>query len=216
MIKILKSFEDSLTAQEFNDIITKELKAVNLNPAGVYISFRTYPVNEVDKTYDIPTEIIDSGLNTIVFDTNNNIVIVYTAVKDVKDYVSYNINEQGDKSIETNSLDLLSKKEDELNNITVLENDTDNNIILGNENYPINIKGSEESLNYNDKKLMNEEEVNTLDIQVKNELTQQFNTLNTETKNELTQQLTQQLNLKTNQTDFDALVKRVEALEAKP
>lgn len=212
MIKILKSFEDSLTAQEFNDIITKELKAVNLNPAGVYISFRTYPVNEVDKTYDIPTEIIDSGLNTIVFDTNNNIVIVYTAVKDVKDYVSYNINEQGDKSIETNSLDLLSKKEDELNNITVLENDTDNNIILGNENYPINIKGSEESLNYNDKKLMNEEEVNTLDTQVKNELTQQVNTLNTETKNELTQQL----NLKTNQTDFDALVKRVEALEAKP
>lgn len=197
MIKILKSFEDSLTAQEFNDIITKELKAVNLNPAGVYISFRTYPVNEVDKTYDIPTEIIDSGLNTIVFDTNNNIVIVYTAVKDVKDYVSYNINEQGDKSIQTNSLDLLSKKEDELNNITVLENDTDNSIILGNENYPINIKGSEESLNYNDKKLMNEEEVNTL---------------NTETKNELTQQL----NLKTNQTDFDALVKRVEALEAKP
>ncbi len=191
MIKILKSFEDSLTAQEFNDIITKELKAVNLNPAGVYISFRTYPVNEVDKTYDIPTEIIDSGLNTIVFDTNNNIVIVYTAVKDVKDYVSYNINEQGDKSIETNSLDLLSKKEDELNNITVLENDTDNNIILGNENYPINIKGSEESLNYNDKKLMNEEEVNTLDTQVKNELTQQFNTLNTETKNELTQQLSQ-------------------------
>lgn len=212
MIKILKSFEDSLTAQEFNDIITKELKAVNLNPAGVYISFRTYPVNEVDKTYDIPTEIIDSGLNTIVFDTNNNIVIVYTAVKDVKDYVSYNINEQGDKSIETNSLDLLSKKEDELNNITVLENDTDNNIILGNENYPINIKGSEESLNYNDKKLMNEEEVNTLDTQVKNELTQQFNTLNTETKNELTQQLSQ----KTNQTDFNALVKRVEALEAKP
>lgn len=197
MIKILKSFEDSLTAQEFNDIITKELKAVNLNPAGVYISFRTYPVNEVDKTYDIPTEIIDSGLNTIVFDTNNNIVIVYTAVKDVKDYVSYNINEQGDKSIETNSLDLLSKKEDELNNITVLENDTDNSIILGNENYPINIKGSEESLNYNDKKLMNEEEVNTLDTQLKNELTQQ-------------------LNLKTNQTDFDALVKRVEALEAKP
>lgn len=197
MIKILKSFEDSLTAQEFNDIITKELKAVNLNPAGVYISFRTYPVNEVDKTYDIPTEIIDSGLNTIVFDTNNNIVIVYTAVKDVKDYVSYNINEQGDKSIETNSLDLLSKKEDELNNITVLENDADNSIILGNENYPINIKGSEESLNYNDKKLMNEEEVNTLDTQVKNELTQQ-------------------LNLKTNQTDFDALVKRVEALEAKP
>lgn len=197
MIKILKSFEDSLTAQEFNDIITKELKAVNLNPAGVYISFRTYPVNEVDKTYDIPTEIIDSGLNTIVFDTNNNIVIVYTAVKDVKDYVSYNINEQGDKSIETNSLDLLSKKEDELNNITVLENDTDNSIILGNENYPINIKGSEESLNYNDKKLMNEEEVNTLDTQVKNELTQQ-------------------LNLKTNQTDFDALVKRVEALEVKP
>lgn len=212
MIKILKSFEDSLTAQEFNDIITKELKAVNLNPAGVYISFRTYPVNEVDKTYDIPTEIIDSGLNTIVFDTNNNIVIVYTAAKDVKDYVSYNINEQGDKSIETNSLDLLSKKEDELNNITVLENDTDNNIILGNENYPINIKGSEESLNYNDKKLMNEEEVNTLDTQVKNELTQQFNTLNTETKNELTQQLSQ----KTNQTDFNALVKRVEALEAKP
>lgn len=212
MIKILKSFEDSLTAQEFNDIITKELKAVNLNPAGVYISFRTYPVNEVDKTYDIPTEIIDSGLNTIVFDTNNNIVIVYTAVKDVKDYVSYNINEQGDKSIETNSLDLLSKKEDELNNITVLENDTDNNIILGNENYPINIKGSEESLNYNDKKLMNEEEVNILDTQVKNELTQQFNTLNTETKNELTQQLSQ----KTNQTDFNALVKRVEALEAKP
>lgn len=212
MIKILKSFEDSLTAQEFNDIITKELKAVNLNPAGVYISFRTYPINEVDKTYDIPTEIIDSGLNTIVFDTNNNIVIVYTAVKDVKDYVSYNINEQGDKSIETNSLDLLSKKEDELNNITVLENDTDNNIILGNENYPINIKGSEESLNYNDKKLMNEEEVNTLDTQVKNELTQQFNTLNTETKNELTQQLSQ----KTNQTDFNALVKRVEALEAKP
>lgn len=212
MIKILKSFEDSLTAQEFNDIITKELKAVNLNPAGVYISFRTYPVNEVDKTYDIPTEIIDSGLNTIVFDTNNNIVIVYTAVKDVKDYVSYNINEQGDKSIETNSLDLLSKKEDELNNITVLENDTDNNIILGNENYPINIKGSEESLNYNDKKLMNEEEVNTLDTQVKNELTQQFNTLNTETKNELTQQLSQ----KTNQIDFNALVKRVEALEAKP
>lgn len=212
MIKILKSFEDSLTAQEFNDIITKELKAVNLNPAGVYISFRTYPVNEVDKTYDIPTEIIDSGLNTIVFDTNNNIVIVYTAVKDVKDYVSYNINEQGDKSIETNSLDLLSKKEDELNNITVLENDTDNNIILGNENYPINIKGFEESLNYNDKKLMNEEEVNTLDTQVKNELTQQFNTLNTETKNELTQQLSQ----KTNQTDFNALVKRVEALEAKP
>nr|DAK60253.1 MAG TPA: hypothetical protein [Caudoviricetes sp.] len=201
MIKILKSFEDSLTAQEFNDIITKELKAVNLNPAGVYISFRTYPVNEVDKTYDIPTEIIDSGLNTIVFDTNNNIVIVYTAVKDVKDYVSYNINEEGDKSIETNSLDLLSKKEDELNNITVLENDTDNSIILGNENYPINIKGSEESLNYNDKKLMNEEEVNTLDTQV---------------KNELTQQLTQQLSLKTNQTDFDALVKRVEALEAKP
>lgn len=197
MIKILKSFEDSLTAQEFNDIITKELKAVNLNPAGVYISFRTYPVNEVDKTYDIPTEIIDSGLNTIVFDTNNNIVIVYTAVKDVKDYVSYNINEQGDKSIETNSLDLLSKKEDELNNITVLENDTDNSIILGNENYPINIKGSEESLNYNDKKLMNEEEVNTLDTQLKNELTQQ-------------------LNLKTNQTDFDALVKRVEVLEAKP
>lgn len=212
MIKILKSFEDSLTAQEFNDIITKELKAVNLNPAGVYISFRTYPVNEVDKTYDIPTEIIDSGLNTIVFDTNNNIVIVYTAVKDVKDYVSYNINEEGNKSIETNSLDLLSKKEDELNNITVLENDTDNNIILGNENYPINIKGSEESLNYNDKKLMNEEEVNTLDTQVKNELTQQFNTLNTETKNELTQQLSQ----KTNQTDFNALVKRVEALEAKP
>ena len=212
MIKILKSFEDSLTAQEFNDIITKELKAVNLNPAGVYISFRTYPVNEVDKTYDIPTEIIDSGLNTIVFDTNNNIVIVYTAVKDVKDYVSYNINEQGDKSIETNSLDLLSKKEDELNNITVLENDANNSIILGNENYPINIKGSEESLNYNDKKLMNEEEVNTLDTQVKNELTQQVNTLNTETKNELIQQL----NLKTNQTDFDALVKRVEALEAKP
>lgn len=212
MIKILKSFEDSLTAQEFNDIIAKELKAVNLNPAGVYISFRTYPVNEVDKTYDIPTEIIDSGLNTIVFDTNNNIVIVYTAVKDVKDYVSYNINENGDKSIETNSLDLLSKKEDELNNITVLENDGDNSIILGNENYPINIKGSEESLNYNDKKLMNEEEVNTLDTQVKNELTQQVNTLNTETKNELTQQL----NLKTNQTDFDALVKRVEALEAKP
>lgn len=197
MIKILKSFEDSLTAQEFNDIITKELKAVNLNPAGVYISFRTYPVNEVDKTYDIPTEIIDSGLNTIVFDTNNNIVIVYTAVKDVKDYVSYNINEQGDKSIETNSLDLLSKKEDDLGNIKVLENDIDNNILIGNENYPINIKGSEESLNYNDKKLMNEEEVNTLDTQVKNELTQQ-------------------LNLKTNQTDFDALVKRVEALEAKP
>lgn len=201
MIKILKSFEDSLTAQEFNDIITKELKAVNLNPAGVYISFRTYPVNEVDKTYDIPTEIIDSGLNTIVFDTNNNIVIVYTAVKDVKDYVSYNINEEGDKSIETNSLDLLSKKEDELGNIKVLENDIDNNILIGNENYPINIKGSEESLNYNDKKLMNEEEVNTL---------------NTQVKNELTQQLTQQLNLKTNQTDFDALVKRVEALEAKP
>lgn len=195
MIKILKSFEDSLTAQEFNDIITKELKAVNLNPAGVYISFRTYPVNEIDKTYDIPSEIIDSGLNTIVFDTNTNIVTVYTAVKDVKDYVTYNINEQGEKSIETNSLDLLSKSEEELDNIKVLENDDSNNIFLGNTNYSISIKGSQESLYYNDKKLISEEEANTL---------------NTQTKNELTEQLNQ----KTNKTDFDALVQRVQALES--
>lgn len=195
MIKILKSFEDSLTAQEFNDIITKELKAVNLNPAGVYISFRTYPVNEIDKTYDIPSEIIDSGLNTIVFDTNTNIVTVYTAVKDVKDYVTYNINEQGDKSIETNSLDLLSKSQEELDNIKVLENDDSNNIFLGNANYSISIKGSQESLYYNDKKLISEEEANTL---------------NTQTKNELTEQLNQ----KTNKTDFDALVQRVQALES--
>lgn len=195
MIKILKSFEDSLTAQEFNDIITKELKAVNLNPAGVYISFRTYPVNEIDKTYDIPSEIIDSGLNTIVFDTNTNIVTVYTAVKDVKDYVTYNINEQGEKSIETNSLDLLSKSEEVSDNIKVLENDDSNNIFLGNANYSITIKGSQESLYYNDKKLISEEEANTL---------------NTQTKNELTEQLNQ----KTNKTDFDALVQRVQALES--
>lgn len=81
MIIIIKQFEDLMTFKEMSDIITSTLKAHNLKPEGVDIVFKSYPASPVEKAEDIPEEVVTSGLNTIVFDTNLNRVIVYISLK---------------------------------------------------------------------------------------------------------------------------------------
>lgn len=95
MIVILKQFEEELTVYELINIIESQLKASNLNSKGVSIYFKTYPQDYTQKLYDIPPEVLESGLNTIVFDTIKNIVTVYVKFTSAFDYVAYKKDEEG-------------------------------------------------------------------------------------------------------------------------
>lgn len=71
---IIKQFKDTLATGELLDVINKQLKACNLNAAGVNIYFKNYPE---DLNSELPNEVEYTNLNTIVFDTEKNTITVY-------------------------------------------------------------------------------------------------------------------------------------------
>lgn len=71
---IVKQFKDTLATGELLDVINKQLKANNLNAAGVNIYFKNYPE---DLNSELPNEVEYTNLNTIIFDTEKNTITVY-------------------------------------------------------------------------------------------------------------------------------------------
>lgn len=80
---ILKQFKETLTIKELQDVLNAQLKAVNLNSAGVNIFFKNYPH---DLTTEMPADVEYTNLNTLLFDTDTNKAIVYIQA-DASDFV---------------------------------------------------------------------------------------------------------------------------------
>lgn len=82
---IVKQFKDTLTVKDLQDVLNAQLKAQNLQPAGVNIYFKNYPE---DLTAELPEGVEYSNLNTLVFDTDTNRATVYIQA-DASDFVKH-------------------------------------------------------------------------------------------------------------------------------
>lgn len=175
MIKIIKQFESDLLTDEFITIIQNELKAFNLNPKGVTIYFRNYPTDATCNIYNIPEEIMNSGLNTLVFDTDSNALIVYVASKAAEDYVIYTKLLDGSKSVILKDDYSLSYKDgDEEVPLYIISKENDN-LFLGDTNLKLLLRGSDVDVYYNNEKLIRESILNLKLKELEDKLTTEFN-----------------------------------------
>ena len=76
MKKVLSQFNNKITFDELNKIIQSELKASNISSNAADILFKNYPT-EASNDEGITDYILNSNLNTIVFDTELNRVTIY-------------------------------------------------------------------------------------------------------------------------------------------
>lgn len=76
MKKVLSQFNKTISVDELIKTVQAELKAVNLNSSSCDIQFKNYPTTAAEDE-GITNDILNSGLNTIVFDTDNNKVVIY-------------------------------------------------------------------------------------------------------------------------------------------
>lgn len=80
---IVKQFKETLSIKDLTDVLNAQLKANNLNSAGVNIYFKNYPE---DLTSELPEGVEYANLNTLVFDTDLNRATVYIQA-DASDFV---------------------------------------------------------------------------------------------------------------------------------
>lgn len=76
MKKVLSQFENKITVDELIKIVQSELKASNISSSAADILFKNYPT-EGSEDEGITSDILNSNLNTIVFDTELNRVTIY-------------------------------------------------------------------------------------------------------------------------------------------
>lgn len=136
MVKIIKSFDTEILAGELITLIQNELKAMNLNVNGVSILFKPYPKTAAENVYNVPKEVIDSGLNTLVFDTSTNQVIVYVVSNNTDEFLTVKVDESGAKYADFTDIALRDNGSSLLNTVNGsvdLGNETSNTNILGNE-----------------------------------------------------------------------------------
>ena len=76
MKKVLSQFENKITVDELIKTVQSELKASNISSSAADILFKNYPTEASDDE-GITSDILNSNLNTIVFDTELNRVTIY-------------------------------------------------------------------------------------------------------------------------------------------
>ena len=76
MKKVLSQFENKITVDELIKTVQSELKASNISSSAADILFKNYPT-EASEDEGITSDILNSNLNTIVFDTELNRVTIY-------------------------------------------------------------------------------------------------------------------------------------------
>ena len=76
MKKVLSQFENKITVDELIKVVQSELKASNISSSAADILFKNYPT-EANEDEGITSDILNSNLNTIVFDTELNRVTIY-------------------------------------------------------------------------------------------------------------------------------------------
>ena len=76
MKKVLSQFENKITVDELIKVVQSELKASNISSSAADILFKNYPT-EASEDEGITSDILNSNLNTIVFDTELNRVTIY-------------------------------------------------------------------------------------------------------------------------------------------
>lgn len=114
MKKVLSQFNKTLSVDELVKTVNAELKAVNLSSAACDIQFKNYPTNAAEDE-GITNDILNSGLNTIVFDTDNNKVVIYITA-DAGLFITKEEHEELNNKVE-NGLTLLTDTINDVNEI---------------------------------------------------------------------------------------------------
>lgn len=76
MKKVLSQFNKTITVDELIKTIQAELKASNISSSAADITFKNYPT-DANEEEGITSDILNSNLNTIVFDTETSKVTIY-------------------------------------------------------------------------------------------------------------------------------------------
>lgn len=114
MKKVLSQFNKTISVDELIKTVQAELKAINLSSASCDIQFKNYPTN-ASEDEGITNDILNSGLNTIVFDTDNNKVVIYITA-DASLYITRQEHEELQNRI-TNIGELVVSNQNDISEI---------------------------------------------------------------------------------------------------
>lgn len=114
MKKVLSQFNKTISVDELIKTVQAELKAINLSSASCDIQFKNYPTN-ASEDEGITNDILNSGLNTIVFDTDNNKVVIYITA-DASLYITRQEHEELQNRI-TNVGELVVSNQNDISEI---------------------------------------------------------------------------------------------------
>lgn len=114
MKKVLSQFNKTISVDELIKTVQAELKAINLSSASCDIQFKNYPT-DASEDEGITNDILNSGLNTIVFDTDNNKVVIYITA-DASLYITRQEHEELQNRI-TNIGELVVSNQNDISEI---------------------------------------------------------------------------------------------------
>ena len=114
MKKVLSQFNKTISVDDLIKTVQAELKAINLSSASCDIQFKNYP-STASEDEGISNDILNSGLNTIVFDTDNNKVIIYITA-DASLYITKIEHEELANRI-TNATELIVENQNDITEI---------------------------------------------------------------------------------------------------